>query len=766
MEQEQSMQEQYLALFRQIIEDNLDNASFSVADLARKAGLSRSMLHRKLISLTGKSATDLITEIRLKKAFELLEKNAGTVSEIAYMVGYSSPSYFNKVFKKTYKVSPGEVRRKGRGNFPHLRVVNEHGIPVSAGPKRSGIKVFGTSNTSMIIIVTLGTLALILAVVDRVSSILSIPDWVVDAVLYIWIAALFINYTVSWINKIFRPAGMQKASIGEESSREQKRTTSIFWKMASYVSFAVILTMLGILLYPKIFRPNKLSELRNEEGVITLAILPFENLTGDSSIDYWQEGISVYLINKLGSAPMLAVLSTEAIADVLAVGKQDRAGSLSDDMARLTAGRVDASAYITGSLLGKENDATIMLNLFNTENGELIWSSSVGGNLGSDYRKVLDHLSDITRNYLEIRILEGIVEPEMSNAFPNSAEAYRYYIDGLNAFMNIDYESAIEYLNTSYHIDSTFTFAAFYLAFAHNMSNPVDENCVRWARRAYELRSLLPTVYRPWIENFYTMYVTKDFNDLRSTSDRMYEAAIENRFFWWDLGSIYAYWLRDYPKAISAYQRVEALNHKWGDTWKFDDYYKFYALDLVRADQPEEAIRIANMGLQVNPSNMWLVMAKGAAYIMLGDSINAPMQKQEIQKMMQENNSSEARAIHWIASMHWMAKDTLGALPYFRKAFEMDTGRRNSLAMVLRCQLRTNRNLEECQELIEYGIQTHPGRNLQFFWLKGLYFHKVGKHQEALEILREVEKQWGMYDFQLDKDIQEVERTLALQSGS
>jgi AraC-like DNA-binding protein/TolB-like protein len=156
------MQEQYLAVIEQIIEDNIDNESFSVADLAREAGLSRSMLHRKLIRLTGKSATDLITEIRLRKAFELLENDAGTVSEVAYMVGYSSPSYFNKVFQRTYKVSPGDVRRRGRGKIPHLRVVKEPGDPVPTRSKISRLKAIARPNILMIIIVTFVALALIL----------------------------------------------------------------------------------------------------------------------------------------------------------------------------------------------------------------------------------------------------------------------------------------------------------------------------------------------------------------------------------------------------------------------------------------------------------------------------------------------------------------------------------------------------------------------------------------------------------------------------
>ncbi len=112
MQTQASMGDQFLTLVKQIIEDQIGNEDFTVSSLAREVGLSRSMLHRKLIRLAGKSATDLITEIRLQKAMELLENNVATVSEIAYKVGFASPSYFNKVFKKHYGVAPGDARNK------------------------------------------------------------------------------------------------------------------------------------------------------------------------------------------------------------------------------------------------------------------------------------------------------------------------------------------------------------------------------------------------------------------------------------------------------------------------------------------------------------------------------------------------------------------------------------------------------------------------------------------------------------------------------
>ena len=120
MENQPSMGDQFLTIINQIIDDNIDNENFSVEDLAQKVRLSRSMLHRKLKKLTGKSASDHITELRLKHAKTLLENNVATVSEIAFRVGFSDPSYFSKVFKKHFNLSPGKVRKKLTVNLNHI----------------------------------------------------------------------------------------------------------------------------------------------------------------------------------------------------------------------------------------------------------------------------------------------------------------------------------------------------------------------------------------------------------------------------------------------------------------------------------------------------------------------------------------------------------------------------------------------------------------------------------------------------------------------
>lgn len=105
-----SMDEQFVQAVIAEIEKNIDNEYFSVEDLASAVGFSRSQLSRKLKGLSNKTPNQLIREIRLTKAQQLLEQKVATVSEIAFQVGYSNLSYFSKSYKEAFGVSPSEVR--------------------------------------------------------------------------------------------------------------------------------------------------------------------------------------------------------------------------------------------------------------------------------------------------------------------------------------------------------------------------------------------------------------------------------------------------------------------------------------------------------------------------------------------------------------------------------------------------------------------------------------------------------------------------------
>ncbi|HRF41481.1 MAG TPA: AraC family transcriptional regulator, partial [Saprospiraceae bacterium] len=99
----------FLSRVREVVEANLEDENFSVVELGAQIGMSRSQLHRKLSALTGFSPNEVIRNMRLERAKQLLEKKAATVSEAAYGCGFSSPGYFSKCFKDYFGVLPGEV---------------------------------------------------------------------------------------------------------------------------------------------------------------------------------------------------------------------------------------------------------------------------------------------------------------------------------------------------------------------------------------------------------------------------------------------------------------------------------------------------------------------------------------------------------------------------------------------------------------------------------------------------------------------------------
>lgn len=100
----------FITRFRESVEARLENSELSVEDLAADMNLSRVQLYRKVKSLTGSTPVELLRTARLKRAYQLLLTTDKSVSEVAYQVGFTAPSYFTKCFKDEYGKLPGELR--------------------------------------------------------------------------------------------------------------------------------------------------------------------------------------------------------------------------------------------------------------------------------------------------------------------------------------------------------------------------------------------------------------------------------------------------------------------------------------------------------------------------------------------------------------------------------------------------------------------------------------------------------------------------------
>ncbi|MDX5326025.1 MAG: helix-turn-helix domain-containing protein [Bacteroidota bacterium] len=106
-----SLDEAFINRLNAVIEKNIDNEKFDMQKLSQELFMSRTQVHRKLKAIAGKSTTQYIRDYKLTRARQDLANRIGTVSEIAYRYGFSSPAYFTRIFKEHFGHTPSEVKQ-------------------------------------------------------------------------------------------------------------------------------------------------------------------------------------------------------------------------------------------------------------------------------------------------------------------------------------------------------------------------------------------------------------------------------------------------------------------------------------------------------------------------------------------------------------------------------------------------------------------------------------------------------------------------------
>jgi TolB-like protein/AraC-like DNA-binding protein len=110
-----------------IVLNNLEDENFGVEELIRLSGLGKNTLRHRLKTLTRKTISQFISEVRLNKAREWLEQGSMTVSEVSWKTGFGSPEYFTRCYHDFYGYPPGDEKKKTSGR-------EEESVPVQQKP--------------------------------------------------------------------------------------------------------------------------------------------------------------------------------------------------------------------------------------------------------------------------------------------------------------------------------------------------------------------------------------------------------------------------------------------------------------------------------------------------------------------------------------------------------------------------------------------------------------------------------------------------------
>ncbi|MGB4400365.1 MAG: helix-turn-helix domain-containing protein [Daejeonella sp.] len=172
MESSNEAGSKFLEKLRAEVDAKLTNNQFGVEELAKNIGMSRSQLHRKLITATGQSVSQFIREYRLQLGMELLKKGELTAAEVADRIGFGSPSYFNTCFHEYYGFPPGEVKNK----LNETLVVSEPVNKVDTSSYRLPLRKSPTVKIILVGIAIFAVVFLYLKYANQNQSIVSYQD--------------------------------------------------------------------------------------------------------------------------------------------------------------------------------------------------------------------------------------------------------------------------------------------------------------------------------------------------------------------------------------------------------------------------------------------------------------------------------------------------------------------------------------------------------------------------------------------------------------
>ena len=342
-------------------------------------------------------------------------------------------------------------------------------------------KVFGVVTTYA------ATAYIIIEVVNNLIGPLHLPDWLATLVVILLITGLPLAVVMAWIFD-FTPQGIKKTESIEESERKEIITKPVKRKLrASYVLNAILIIAVIVLAYPKIFKRDTLEKLRSSGEKISVAVMPFQNMTNDTTWNIWQDGIQDILINSLSNSEELKVRQAEYIKKLVENQGIVNYFSITPSVASTISQKLDANVLIYGNMKQAGNTIRLYTQLINSETEEVFKSFQIEGLYKEEnIFHLIDSLSIMVKNFLILSKLEK-ESPFYLQDFPSttSPEAFRYYLYGEKARNNRDYPSARNMFLNALAIDSNFTLATLMLSVACTNQGDYAE-ARKWSILAYE----------------------------------------------------------------------------------------------------------------------------------------------------------------------------------------------------------------------------------------------------------------------------------------
>jgi len=505
------------------------------------------------------------------------------------------------------------------------------------------------------------------------------------------------------------------------------------------IVLAFLLAVAAIIVLPEIFKPNTLDKLRSSGERISVAVMPFQNMTNDTIWNVWQDGIQDILITCLSSSDELRVRQTESIKSILQSKAFSSYASITSSVASTISKKLEADVFISGNIKSAGNTVRLYAQLVDAKTEEVFKSFQIEGtNEEAKVFGLVDSLSNKITDFLIVSQLKKTLSySSQAIVLTYSPVAYRLFMEGESYFSNRDYPSARKLFSRALEIDSNFIVAILYTSTSYGNQGfykPAKE----WCLKSYQKRDLLPVRLKLYTEWLYSTYFETPREAIISLK-KIIENDDQGTMAYYILGDEYNS-LNQYENAIPEYVKALEIRNNWGlkPPWVYN--YTELGEAYHKTNKFREEKNLYEKAQLDFPDDPELLYRRAVLALSEGNINDANTFIEKYKSISEEDSASVSDITTDLAMIYLEGENLEKSEEYYRQALALkpeDPKIMNNLAYFL---IDNDRNINEGLELADNELKTNPD-NYKYLHTKGWGLFKQGKIKESYETLQ---KSWDL----------------------
>ncbi len=559
---------------------------------------------------------------------------------------------------------------------------------------------------------------------------------------------------------------LENFSKEDEIRRKENPIKSRRLKLLSGGLIIIIFIIATIIVLPKLLKHDTLDDLRSSGERISIAVMPFQNMTNDTTWNIWQGGIQELLITALANNEELTIRQTESINTLIQGRGFTNNSSITPFVASKISQKLNANVFVYGNIIQSKAKIRVSTQLIDSKTEDVFKTFQIDGNSENEILLIIDSLSILIKNYLIINVMEKELSREFHKpSYISSPKAYRYFVNGNHSFYKLDYPTATEWLLKAIEIDSNFFEAINLITFSYSNQGLYEES-KKWSLRLYEKRNQMTqddkiSTSILYARNYETPYDMIKYYRLMLTKDT------ETPLPYYNIGNTYNE-LYLYDKAIPEFEKELKIYKKWDLKPRWINSYTALGLAYHKMGMYKEEKKLYKKAEKDFPDAPTLIYRQAILSLSEGATITANRYIEKFKSISKESSVPHANIQTRLGEIYSEAKVFDKAEEYYRQALSFEPGnpvRINTLAYFL---IDKDRNKNEGMELVESALKLQPD-NYGYLHTKGWGLFKQGKYQEAFDLL---DKSWkkrkekAIYDHEAFLHLEAAKKAVAGQKNN